>query len=53
MDPRVPKLVSIQVVDVSLMLFWICRFWNASCYHRKVLVFHSKDMKGTILNVNN
>ncbi len=44
MDPLVPKLVSIQVVDVSLM-FWICRFWNASCYHRKVLVFHSKDMK--------
>ncbi len=45
MDPLVPKLVSIQVVDVSLM-FWICRFWNASCYYRKVLVFHPKDMKG-------
>jgi hypothetical protein len=45
MDPLVPKLVSIQVVDVSLM-FWICRFWNDSCYYRKVLVFHSKDMKG-------
>ncbi len=52
MDPLVPKLASIQVVDVSLM-FCFCRFWNASCYHRKVLVFHSKDMKGKILNVNN